>query len=300
MDIPISKHFLGCISRIEEADHSSSHFNFNLELELSTTEYHKLMQAVKVVNSYIKDSQMFSIVSWNYKDFTRTINNYLHAFDQKNEKFITEFPIDVNLNRVFLNLLSSVRSYFDFMDRKIKREHGEESDIYSYYTNYRHAEFDTKVSFRFLEKLRNYSQHKGFPIGSFVISKGSADGTPKMQSIGINMFFLRDELLLGFDWGKIKPDIEAMATEIPVLPHVASYLNSINVIHINTMYRILATLHVSANYVIEACAKISCLEGVPVIFEVESEMKDFNKINHIGIPVNFCNEIINRSEAFSS
>ena len=116
----MTRYHLGLIkSKLSELD-SDNRIGFILEKELSRSEFDMFVQSIHVINTYISDSQLFNIVRWNYKDFSQTINNYLFTIDKKDGSFINEYPIDINLNRLFLNLLSSVRSYLDFMDRKLK------------------------------------------------------------------------------------------------------------------------------------------------------------------------------------
>ncbi|MCB4862986.1 hypothetical protein K7W03_25730 [Sphingobium sp. PNB] len=68
----------------------------------------------------------------------------------------------LNFSRLFNNFLSSSRAYIDHTPHHISSL--ERYDIAKYFNDLRIAAYDGSFEYRFIEALRNYSQHRGLPI----------------------------------------------------------------------------------------------------------------------------------------
>lgn len=129
------------------------------EFESAEISYHQLQLAVAA-------EERFDAIARNFIDFesdmlTSTLENFFVGFGAGME----QMAILRLLNRRMLNLLSATRAYYDHMKHAAKilfnrDERFEEIiDRFSYH-------HDNNLSYRVLEALRNYSQHRGLPIHS--------------------------------------------------------------------------------------------------------------------------------------
>jgi hypothetical protein len=68
------------------------------------------------------------------------------------------------LNRLVINLLSTSRLYLDHVPHQLNEFFGSASVEAGKFQDATHTEYDGSFSYRMLEELRNYSQHRGLPI----------------------------------------------------------------------------------------------------------------------------------------
>jgi hypothetical protein len=96
------------------------------------------------------------------------------------------------LNRRMLNLLSSTRGYTDHMGH-VDNDLG---NVMAQSINAKFSErYDASLGYRLMDALRNYTQHRGFPIHSLTYkSKRIADTGRNRFRCGINIYVSRSEL----------------------------------------------------------------------------------------------------------
>jgi len=248
--------------------------------ELSSAENQELLQAQQTINSFLQDSEMFMIVSWNYSEFVDLVATYLKAYIEKATTVFVDRPIYMNLNRSFINLLSSMRSYLDFMDKLLVNRYGTDSGFRARFRQRCRREYDDNLSYRFLYKLRNYSQHKGFPIGAISWGVAPSRDDPRKPDYFLHISAKRDSILRDFDWGPLTREIRALPEAIDILAHAGSMMESLSSIHPQTIKSIFATLGEAAHVVLEFGGRIARNEGQPVVFETEGDFRDQKKIAH--------------------
>jgi len=88
-----------------------------------------------------------------------------------------------NLNRLMLNFLSAFRTFLDHTQTNLDRTYGKESENFKIFKKTRSSYYDNYFSYRFLDKLRNYSQHMGMPITGIDTSSELVYMTQKNLSI---------------------------------------------------------------------------------------------------------------------
>ena len=160
----------------------------------------------------------------NATEFEKTLSEIQTAHEtgaHVDTEYLTNLVI--TLNQRMLNFLSSMRTYVDHAEARLKRTHGVNSPQTSLFLKTTASEFDTCFGYRFMYRLRNYTQHCGMPLG--LISGGSTLPTPRSDQQPehrIDFYFLRDELLQNFDgWGKIvTPELKAMPERFPLSAYV--------------------------------------------------------------------------------
>ena len=86
-------------------------------MDMSVEDYTKYKQYSNRLFEFGADQQLFYIVIKNYDEFTSTMNHYNDGY-QKNPNMncfrVSEMAL--NINRIVLNFLSSVRAFLDHVD----------------------------------------------------------------------------------------------------------------------------------------------------------------------------------------
>lgn len=183
---------------------------------LSETEYAQYCVAREQLQRVSQGQSTFVIVDLNYVE----LKSFIEAVEEEYEKNQTASwdifqGVSAQLNRLMLNFLTTFRVYFDHTETRFKREYGD-SEIAAFKTATA-SEYDSLFAYRFLYKLRNYSQHCGMPIGQFSFSSTTADDGHHLHRA--QFFFLRKQLLDEFaEWGEpVTSDLQRMPEQFEVV-----------------------------------------------------------------------------------
>lgn len=195
--------------------------------ELTIDEFEKISQEINDLESFHSEDALYNLIKLNYNDLEARVEFYLNQYISNPRLDFSEFSSQfLDINRLILNLLSSIRTYLDHTETRLKRTFGEKSEEFLQFKTLTSDCFDNHFSYRFLTKLRNYSQHCGLPTGSISISEDENGHSLKLSLV-------RDSLLKNYDsWGAIvKPQLQAQNEEfdiIPLLKNKTSLLKEVN------------------------------------------------------------------------
>lgn len=181
---------------------------------------------VGFMNSLTKinmDDKLFRIVELNYSELKKSVHLHTETYDKNPRADISQFEyVFMDLNRLILNLLSSIRTFLDHTETRFKREFGASSEEVKLFKEITSAAYDDHFSYRFLYKLRNYSQHCGLPTGRVeIVSEAVDESTPGSGAVNtIALQLLRDDLIKTFDvWGNpVKGELQKQAEEFDIIP----------------------------------------------------------------------------------
>lgn len=212
----------------------------NEEIEVYDTQKNILME-------FVNDFALVEYVRLNYESLIELLNETIIKV-AKEPSFIGSYPFKTFpflLNTRILNYMMSVKTLLDHMETSINRRYGEDSTEFVEFKALTANEFDSKFSYRFMYKLRNFVQHCGMPPLSYTISK-SLDETSSTLSVELIVYFMRDELIRGFSkWGApVKADLTQMDESFPIMPIFNEHINSIFKVYIlfNEKYHITKAL----------------------------------------------------------
>ncbi len=199
--------------------------------QISPENYNEYSVHRDTVLGFMRDLELIRCVWDNYADFA----NHLHdtALAQaESEHMINPYfhpSIARHLNRLTLNLLTSVRTFLDHTLSSFSHNYGKDSPQLNYYHEVTREEFDKHFAYRFMYKLRNYSQHCGMPPINFSMTRSK---DIESQTININLSFDRDVLLNSYDsWSIVKTDLEKCEPFFDAIPLINQYIKSITVIY---------------------------------------------------------------------
>lgn len=182
---------------------------FRYEDELSQIELKIISDFQEQHSNYVPYRDLFHASLDNYLELTR----YLEK-KESNEHTDGFGGIYSNVNRMLINYLSSMKMFVDHTEIKFKKQYGGKSDKFKTWKSATSLEYDQHFTYRFLYKLRNYTQHIGFPVHNINVHHESRD-----KRI-IIPYFVRDRLLeSSFEWdNRLKNDLREQLNDFRVLP----------------------------------------------------------------------------------
>jgi hypothetical protein len=190
---------------------------------LSQEKYNDIKNANENVGQIRDHRYLFKIVEENYLALNNFVNDAL-------EKLIEDFDtitdsstvhrnnIYLNFNRHLLNYLSSLRTFIDHAKTNFSKRYGSNSLELEKLNSILNTNYENSFAYRFLYKLRNYSQHCGLPVEDIYFSFEN-DINTKKTSGDLELNFNRDLLLHKYDsWGKVKKDLTETSNLFKVIP----------------------------------------------------------------------------------
>jgi hypothetical protein len=233
MSTTTRKKVLGIRNSQKLSDTTIPHNKHNLKfVDISDEEYQVCDAAAKRMHSFFGDIQLFFIAEWNYREYCEVIREYSSKNFQELQFLLNSHIIVLDINRLLLNLLSSVRTYLDHTETSIKRRHGHNSQVFLRFKKTCSDHYDSLFSYRFMYKLRNYAQHCGLPIGEF---SASVREHPERSGEPLYEFQFgskRDSILQDYEWGKqLRQDISEQPEFIDIDQHIHELIQSIRQIN---------------------------------------------------------------------
>jgi len=134
-------------------------------------------------------------------------------------------------NRRIINLLSSCRTYLDQSGRDLSYMlNADSSGVFSDLTG---REYEEHLSYRLMEALRNYVQHKGFAANSCSVHFERVDvGTEGQVACSVTPQLVKQDLAGDTAINaRIRQDLQGLSDRIDLNPHIRKYVESLSSIH---------------------------------------------------------------------
>lgn len=207
-------------------------------LEIDQSVADALVRAMKIIVEMVSVEQKFAILIENFLEFeqelvTRVLRNaYLHQ--QTAQEF---FDDKQTFNRRLINILTATKLYTDQTKHHVKVIFPDEPQRWDELKVEFSKQYDEQLSFRTMEVLRNYAQHRGLPIQGLTMGSRWLD-TQKEQArlehnVAINIIV--DELENDPDFKKsVLKELKALGGIKGVLdikPFVREYVQSLASVH---------------------------------------------------------------------
>lgn len=178
-----------------------------------------------VIAEFSRGHELLKLVLEEHHQFQQGLVDVGHAIahepnmiNQNNLRVLT-----FKTSRLMLSFLSSVRTFLEHAQTSISRQYGKASEQFFYFKELTAHQFDNVFSYRFLYKLRNYTQHCGMPPVDF-----SVNIVPGAE-MEIQLLFVRRVLLEEYsEWGGVlKKELESSVEPLYVFPLLKEHRNSI-------------------------------------------------------------------------
>jgi len=266
---------------------------------ISDDDFRKYEEGTATLRKFATSQQLFDIARLNHREYSNTINqlqtdysaNYILDWQR-----VSDMVVDVNLR--LLNFLCAFRTYLDHTEARLKRQEGESS---THFQSFRQAcvdEFDNCFSYRFVYRLRNYTQHCGMPLGRVASRSDLEDVSTGQSSHEIDFYFERDYLLSNFDsWGAVvKPDLEAMPPQFPITSHIDESMECLQRIDEAVIQEAKQPILASLADIKALLSEVEGQPGCPCVYttmsiEVNSEGRPIANTNIQRLPMQLIGEV---------
>ena len=202
-------------------------------LELQGQEYDEVIRAKENLVRVLEIEEAFDVLVENYAEFQGELLalSVWHGLHREYARSGSD-RLRRLVNRRLGNLLSSCRLYFDLTDRMLGEAfpQGRQSQDFN---DARSLEYDDRFSYRLLEAVRNYSQHRGFAVQDYGWRLWrEEEATPNKLCCSVQPKVIREDLR---NDPKVKADfrkeLDQQPETISLGRHVVAYMESIYCIH---------------------------------------------------------------------
>lgn len=203
-------------------------------LEISKEQYDDISKAKTLLLHALHIEDKFDILLHNYAEvevelLSRAFGEILFEASSWTES-IGKLHV---IGRRIINLLTTCRLYLDQIEHNFCEQFGKKSQVFVDLKAAKSKEYESYFGYRAMETIRNYVQHRGFPVHRVRLNSERIDTTGRslIRHVAIPEVSVKT---LELD-GNIKPSVLAeMRTKgqyIDLRPLVREYLSSISRIH---------------------------------------------------------------------
>ncbi len=190
-------------------------------LKIEEHDYLVLKSLSKEIYSFRYFQRKILEIQLNYRDYFSLEKSYEQELFNKEEKDERNSIIDtayVDINRVFINFVSSLKSFLEHFEMRLKRKYGKKAEIVQKFQKFNSSNYDKMFAHRLFVNLRNYSHHEDYPINHFNFDVEYQGNKPIKGKLDIN--FSKEKLLNSELKKKLKYDLMMMNNEFPVKPYM--------------------------------------------------------------------------------
>lgn len=227
------------LGEAQKINFESSQVQYYIEKELSNEEYEEYCSARALLGRYMINRELFQILEKNHEQYRNTLANTSMSVQSLNEiDWRYFYELKININNCILNFLCATRTYLDHTQTSITREHGNKSDKFKSFKSLTSKAYDNNISYRFVYKLRDFTQHCGMPLGNVQFKSNIIDKETKDVEKQIEFLYDRDYLLDSFsNWKHVKKDLAAMPRYFPISIHIDEMMKELRFIDASLLKR---------------------------------------------------------------
>lgn len=255
-------------------------------IKITQEQFEEIRNAHKLIAFGQALEEKLDLLAENYADLERELLDMAVQFSIFFGS-INELLTDARhrVNRRLINLLTSVRLYHDQVAHALSSLYGKDSEPLKEFRAFSSEEYDSNLSYRVLEALRNHVQHASLPITAISFpmsavtrdSDGTSPGAPTKFSCKVIPYIGIEELEANKDFKKIILDelktIKNEKNDIEMVPLVRQYISCIGRIHKKLRELCKADLEAAEKIILnyrEKAVKIS--EGLAAIEYTEENL----------------------------
>jgi len=267
---------------------------------VSIQQFELFEHAISTLEELNSVRRLRDFVELNDEELIEMLNSSLQELLEKSVSWTgvkrkdTE-QVFLNLNRLLLNYLSSIRTFIDHSNAFIVKKFGENSEqhlelksIFSFF-------YDNSFAYRFFYKLRNYSQHIGIPVDSLSFTTNYDREENKIYG-NLSVKFDRNKLLKNYNsWGTVKHDLVELDEKFDVTPLIFEMTHNIKEIERNIEIIKKEELLSAAKFIVNLTAHLQDNKGeIFVAYDLkENDKKELTHYSSVNIPFDVIDFILN-------
>lgn len=134
--------------------------------ELSNEEYEDLLNANNILFEFKYFVQRFAEVKLNYENYFEIESKYYKQLEKLNNEERIEILdiVIVEINRVFINFITSFKTFIEQIEKRLKKKYGDESKELNEFKKLTNNLYDGYFSYKLFTRLRDFSLHYDYPI----------------------------------------------------------------------------------------------------------------------------------------
>lgn len=203
-------------------------------VSISESEYREIAIAKDGLVESLSLEEKFDIVLENFYEYEMELLRLsTHQMLFRNLSY-SKFHNEINLvNRRIINLLSSCRLYINHSRHHLSNifngDQSKKNEIRSNISN----EYDTVLGYRVMEALRNYGQHRGFPVQRCTYNSKRVEGDKEDKFLfSITPYLEVEKLDEDGKFNKtVLSELRAIGEKHDIKPLLREYVSSISSIH---------------------------------------------------------------------
>lgn len=201
-----------------------------LQLEISEDDFVQLRRARHILSSALSIEENYEVLISNYLSLENTLLSIsVTGYFRNGRTYLDDFDRKSMLNVALVNLLTAARLYLDHLPQRIAECLPDISPEKCGLKSRISHEYDAHFEYRFMEALRNYSQHRGIPVHGFGTG-GRWDSIEKNQ-LEINTSFIAAKSFLEQDDNFKKTILQEMPDKVNLTYACRRYVESLSAIH---------------------------------------------------------------------
>jgi hypothetical protein len=251
-------------------------FEYELIRKMTQDEYAEFKKADDRLSRFSEDQEKVGLLRDTYEDYKATVESHARQLEAR------KHPISVaevaaqnkraynQINARVRSVLSEITTFLNYTEGFLKREYGKDSDQFKTFKTRTNIEYDASASYRFIYQLRNYAIHYDVPINAMHSEDGERDPSTGVVRKIVRVEVDRDRLLnSGYDWRKVRPDLENFPPRFSLDAHLDHTIRAIGIINAAATVAMLPDTKQSARYIHQliqpVLPRLSGKEGTPII-----------------------------------
>lgn len=207
---------------------------FGLFIDITEEEYQTIIVSKNSLFEALYLEQKLDIVVEDYIEFEmELLSSATRQMVNRNQDYSWFQEEGNKINRRIVNLLSACRLYLDHSMHHLSNIYGKKSTHIKTINKIRSKEYDSKLGYRVLEAMRNYVQHRGFPIHKWTYNSKRVERQDKDQLLFTLTPFIKVQELQEDKKFKssVLIELEKIGSEIDIKPLVREYMSGIANVH---------------------------------------------------------------------
>lgn len=226
------------------------------KLPITLEKFNQIKSAVQIQMEALYIEQKYDFIVQNYIEFEETL---LRAGLQDmilSGQEIQWFHVNRALfDRRIMNLLTTVKSYDDSLEQHFNKIFDRNASKFAEAKAGFSLEYDARLGYRTICKLRNFIQHQGFPVhgSSYQFRWLEDEGVRKGKSRNTVDPYLRPEELRKGDFNRgVLAELEAVGTSVDLKTLVRDFLEGFSIAHHKTREMLQEKLEGAEATIVEA------------------------------------------------